>query len=174
VIATRPPRSIPPEQLLREGPGASLGNPLVRDVIWRALVTAGGASAAWLLAWPLPSRSTVALAALVGTQIGQTLVAGGGSRAVTVAGLGALAATGTIIQTPGLSHFFGCRPLSPIGWGIAGSVSAVATGASILVPRFFPAIDQWLESVVRRSHLADVVTEATTAAVIGKPAPAMA
>jgi len=174
VIAMRPPPSVPPEQLLREGPDASLGVPLVRDVVWRALVTAGGASAAWLLAWPLPSRSTVALATLVGTQIGQTVVAGGRSRAVAAASLGALAATGAIVQTPGLSHFFGCRPLGPVGWAIAGSVSAAATGASIFVPRLFPAIDPWLESFVRRYNLSDLATAATTAAMTGMPGPATA
>lgn len=152
-IAMRPPPSVPPEQLLREGPDASLGSPLLRDVAWRALVTAGGASAAWLLAWPLPSRSTVALAALVGTQMGQTLVAGGDSPAVTIASAAALAATGAIVQTPGLSHFFGCRPLSPIGFGIAATVSAAATGASLLIPRLLPEIDEWLESLVQNASL---------------------
>ncbi len=32
-----------------------------------------------------------------------------------------------IIQTPGLSHFFGCRPMGPWGWSIAISSSMLAT-----------------------------------------------
>jgi hypothetical protein len=32
-----------------------------------------------------------------------------------------------VIQTPGLSHFFGCRPLGPLGWGTAVVASIAAT-----------------------------------------------
>lgn len=172
VIATRPPVSIPPEQLLREGPEVSLGMPLARDVIWRAMVTGGGASAAWILARPLPSRSTVALIALIGTQLGQTIAAGGTSRSVMGASLGAFVATTAIVQTPGLSHFFGCQPVGPIGWGIAGSVSAAATGVSVLMPRLLPAIDPWLEDLVRRSEVLQRGADAVEAALRGRAVPA--
>ena len=37
------------------------------------------------------------------------------------------AALVTVIQTPGLSHFFGCRPLGPLGWGTAVVASIAAT-----------------------------------------------
>ncbi|NUT52266.1 MAG: hypothetical protein HOV94_33975, partial [Saccharothrix sp.] len=73
--------------------------------------------------------STVALAALVGTQLGQTLVTGGLDRSVLAASLGSAAALAAVIQTPGVSGFFGCTPLGPVGWGIA---LAGATGANAL------------------------------------------
>jgi hypothetical protein len=70
---------------------------------------------------------TVALAALVGSQLGQTLRSGGMTRPVVVTSLLSSAALVGIIQTPGVSHFFGCRPLGPIGWATAVSASVLAT-----------------------------------------------
>jgi cation-transporting ATPase I len=147
-IALRPPPAIMPESLLREGPDASLGIPLARDVVWRGLVTAAGSGAAWLTARVVARRAradTVALVALVGTQLGQTLAAGGRSPVVVGASLASFGALAIVVQTPGLSHFFGCRPLGPIGWTVAGGASALATGASIVVPRLVPARDPWVE-----------------------------
>jgi cation-transporting P-type ATPase I len=147
-IALRPPPAITPEALLREGPEASLGIPLARDVVWRGLVTAGGTGGAWLAARAVarrPRADTVALVALVGTQIGQTLAIGGRSPVVVGASLASFGALAAVVQTPGLSHFFGCRPLGPVGWTIAGGASVLATGASVLVPRLLPALDPWIE-----------------------------
>ena len=46
-----------------------------------------------------------------------------------------MAALGVIVQVPGLSHFFGSRPLLPHGWVIAlGCAGAFAAGA-VLVTR---------------------------------------
>jgi cation-transporting ATPase I len=152
-IALRPPPTITPEALLREGPEASLGIPLARDVIWRGLVTAAGTGAAWLTARAVarrPRADTVALVALVGAQLGQTLAAGGRSPVVVGASLASFGALATIVQTPGLSHFFGCRPLGPVGWTIAGGASALATGVSIVVPRLVPALDPWVEGLAER------------------------
>jgi hypothetical protein len=70
---------------------------------------------------------TVALAALVGSQLGQTLRSGGLSTPVVTTSLLSAAALVTVIQTPGLSHFFGCRPLGPFGWGTALVASIAAT-----------------------------------------------
>ena len=39
-----------------------------------------------------------------------------------------------VIQTPGVSQFFGCRPLGPVGWGTAVGASLTATGASLALP----------------------------------------
>jgi cation-transporting P-type ATPase I len=126
------------EDLLQEGPGRSLGTALTRDITKRAVTTTLGASAAWTFA-RLTGRhrraSTVALAALVGTQLAQTLAAGGRDPTVLAAGLGSAALLAAVIQLPGLSQFFGCTPLGPVGWGIAlGSAGAagllgVAAGA---------------------------------------------
>ena len=114
--------------LLREGPGTSLGSALTRDITKRAVTTTLGASAAWTAA-RFTGRgqraSTVALAALVGTQLAQTLSAGGRDQTVLAAGLGSAALLALVIQTPGLSQFFGCTPLGPVGWSIAlGSAGA--------------------------------------------------
>jgi magnesium-transporting ATPase (P-type) len=145
-IAVRPPAGISPEVLAAEGPEASLASALDRDILSRAVATAGGAAGAWLLARPFGSArraSTVALVALVGTQLAQTLVAGDASRLVTatcVASFGALAA---VVQTPGVSGFFGCRPLGPLGWAQGLGAAAVAAGAAQLLPpvlaRFTPS-----------------------------------
>ena len=41
---------------------------------------------------------------------------------------------GLIVQTPGLSQAFGCRPLGPVGWLTAVGASALATSASVYYP----------------------------------------
>jgi hypothetical protein len=133
-IALSHPSRQPVADLLREGPGRSLGTALTRDITTRAVTTTLGASAAWTLArftrlMPGGARraSTVALAALVGTQLAQTLVAGGRDPTVLAAALGSAAVLAAVIQTPGVSQFFGCTPLGPVGWSIALG-SAGATG----------------------------------------------
>ncbi|SFO95635.1 plasma-membrane calcium-translocating P-type ATPase [Amycolatopsis arida] len=131
-IALRRPDPAVSADLLREGPESSLGGALHRDIGVRAGFTTLGATTAWTLA-RFTGRgrraSTVALAALVGTQLGQTLLTGGWNRSVLAASLGSAVALGAVVQTPGVSQFFGCTPLGPIGWSIAfGS----ATGASLL------------------------------------------
>jgi hypothetical protein len=127
-IALSHPSTRSATDLLREGPGTSLGAALTRDMTTRAVTTTLGASAAWTIArftGTGPRASTVALAALVGTQLAQTLVAGGRDRTVLAAGLGSAALLAVVIQTPGLSQFFGCRPLGPVAWSIAlGSAGA--------------------------------------------------
>jgi cation-transporting P-type ATPase I len=138
-IALKSPRLARPEDLLREGPEASLGDALDRDMAWRAVVTAGAAGTAWMTAKLTGAgrarASTIALLTLTGAQLGQTLAAGGASKAVLATGLGSIAALGAIVQTPVVSHFFGCRPLGPVGLLQAGAISAAATGVSIVGPR---------------------------------------
>jgi cation-transporting ATPase I len=136
-IALRPPPGRTSEELLHEGPEASLGGALARQIALRAATTAAGATGAWLMARPTGSSrraGTVALVALVGTQLGQTAVVGGASPLVlasTAVSAGVLVA---IVQTPVVSQFFGCTPMGPVGWGIAlGNVTA-ATAASVALP----------------------------------------
>jgi len=74
---------------------------------------------------------TVALVGIVGAQLGQTLVAGRHDPLVIAASLGSAAALVAVIETPGLSQFFGCRPLGPLGWGIG---IAASLGATALAP----------------------------------------
>jgi cation-transporting ATPase I len=84
----------------------------------------------------LPSRArTVGLAALVGTQLGQTAVIGGRNPLVLGASAVSLFALGTIIQTPVVSQFFGCTPLDPLAWAIALGSAATATAAATATPR---------------------------------------
>jgi cation-transporting ATPase I len=42
-----------------------------------------------------------------------------------------------VIQTPGLSHFFGCRPLGPLGWGTAAMASLGATSLASAAARLW-------------------------------------
>ncbi|QTT77048.1 cation-translocating P-type ATPase [Streptomyces mobaraensis NBRC 13819 = DSM 40847] len=117
---------------------APLGRELARALAVRGTATALGAAAAWQCgrATGRAGRaSTMGLAALVLTQLGQTLTTDWRSPLVlTTAGLSALALVG-VVQTPGVSHFFGCCPLGPVAWGTVLGTSAAATFAAALAPR---------------------------------------
>jgi len=137
-IALRTPVGTTPESLLKSGPDQSLGPELVRQIALRAGTTTAGATVAWLLA-RLTGRgrraSTVALAALIGTQLGQTAVVGRDSPFVLASTAASAAVLVGMVETPGVSRFFGCTPLGPVGWGIAAGSAAAATGASVFLPR---------------------------------------
>ncbi|HVU00634.1 MAG TPA: HAD-IC family P-type ATPase [Polyangiaceae bacterium] len=129
-IALRPPEPRSFESLARETPDAALGAPLHREIATRAIVTSLGATTAWGIGRLIGSSArarTIGLVALVGTQLGQTLVAGGFSRPVVATSLASAAALSALVQTPFVSHFFGCRPLGPISWTAAIGASAAAT-----------------------------------------------
>ena len=108
--------------------------------MWRAIGIRGasttiGATLGWAMAsvTGTPRRAaTVGLIALVSTQLAQTLVDSHGPLVVatTVGSLGAL----VVVNTPGLSHVFGCTPADPFGWGQALLAAAVATLASAVAP----------------------------------------
>lgn len=144
-IAVRRPSSVTARDLLQEGPESSLGKALGREVAARAACTVTGATLGWLAgrATGRPARArTVALASLVGTQLGQTLSVGGTNPAILAAGVGSVAVLVTVVQTPGLSWFFGCTPLGPLGWGIAAGAATAATLAPAVAPpvlRLLPA-----------------------------------
>ncbi|MFC9508146.1 HAD-IC family P-type ATPase [Streptomyces sp. NPDC057002] len=131
-IAARPPADHA-ERLLAEGPEASLGKALTRHLRLRAGITAAAATVAWVVARPTGTRAhadTVALVALVASQLLQTLQDAGRDPVVAVAAVGSLVVLGVVVTVPGLSHFFGSRPLGPVGWTIALSSAA----GSVLVP----------------------------------------
>lgn len=142
IALRRPPEA--DEDLLSEGPETSLGTALQRDIGVRAGVTTLGATTAWTLA-RFTGRgrraSTVALASLVGTQLGQTLVTGGTDRSTLAASLGSAAVLALVIQTPGVSRFFGCTPLGPVGWTIALGSATSATVLGTLFDRYTAAED---------------------------------
>ena len=137
-IAVQPPARRSFSDLLREGPEASLGPALNSAIAWRAVCTGGAATAAWTVGrvtGPPARARTVGLAALVGAQLGQTLVSGRPSPATVAAVAGSGAVLFAVVQTPGVSHLFGCVPLDPLGWGTAAVAAATATGASVVLPR---------------------------------------
>jgi magnesium-transporting ATPase (P-type) len=136
-ITLRAPRPEATATLLAEGPEASLGAALTRDITTRAITTAIVTSAAWLTA-RLTGRATrartVALAALVGAQLGQTVAIGGPNPPVLASSVGSAAVLIGTVQTPGVSHLFGCTPLGPVGWTIAGAATTAATAVTVLLP----------------------------------------
>jgi cation-transporting ATPase I len=138
VLASRPPTGSTPEELLAAGPDASLGPALTRDIRVRAITTGGATGAAWLLArfTGTPARaSTVALVSMVSAQLGQTVVAGRFDPRVGAACLASLALLAAAVQTPGVSHLLGSRPLGPAGWSIAMGAAAASTGTAWLIER---------------------------------------
>ncbi|MEV6425785.1 cation-transporting P-type ATPase [Streptomyces sp. NPDC051662] len=129
-IAVRRPSEDTGEQLLQEGPQQSLGTALSQEMALRGITTSLGAGLAWGTARLTGTRrraSTVGLASVVGTQLAQTLNSGGVDRNVLTAALGSAAVLVGIIQTPGISQFFGCTPLGPIAWGITLASITTAT-----------------------------------------------
>jgi cation-transporting ATPase I len=139
-IAVRPPRNHSYDDLAAEGPDRSLGASLNRAIALRAVTTAAGAGAAWGIASLTggPKRAgTVSLVSLVGTQLGQTLTSGGMHPSVLLASVGSAAALVAIVQTPGVSQFFGCTPLDPLAWATAAGAAATATGLAAVLPPAF-------------------------------------
>jgi magnesium-transporting ATPase (P-type) len=135
-IALRPPSLDTLSALRKEGPEASLGQPLNRDIALRALVTSLGAGSAWVVGrfGGRERANTVGLLALVGSQLGQTLLSGKLSRPVVVTSVASAATLALIVQTPGVSQLFGCKPLGPFGWATAIGASAGATALASYFP----------------------------------------
>ncbi|HEX5190141.1 MAG TPA: HAD-IC family P-type ATPase [Streptosporangiaceae bacterium] len=144
VLAMRQPQSATPEALLREGPDVSLGSALNRDIMVRGGLTAAAGLAAWAggrMTGVMPRRaSTTALVGVVGAQLGQTLVAGWRSPMVVAASAGSAVVLAGVIQTPGLSQFFGCTPLGPVGWASGVGPAVAASVGAPLVGRLLPPL----------------------------------
>jgi cation-transporting ATPase I len=157
-IAVQAPARRSFTELLREGPDASLGSALDQAIVFRAVCTGTAATGAWLVgrATGTPARArTVGLAALVGTQLGQTLAAGRPSRTTLASVLGSGALLVVVVQTPGLSQVFGCTPLDPLGWGTAAVASAAGTGAALILPRLWARWNGASDGAQGRADLAD-------------------
>jgi cation-transporting ATPase I len=125
-------------------PTPSLDAPLMRQIVTRGAVTAAGATAAWAIGRWTPGTerrtATMGLTALVTTQLAQTLLTRRHSPLVVATALGSSAVLVAIVQTPGVSHFFGCTPLGPVAWtGVAGATAA-ATGLSVLAPNWLAKV----------------------------------
>ncbi|NEE13251.1 cation-translocating P-type ATPase, partial [Streptomyces sp. SID7499] len=112
-----------------------LGAPLLRSIRRRGITTCFGAVAAYLIGRLTPGTerrsTTMALCGVVGAQLVQTLSGRRHSTLVWVTALGSAAVLAALVQTPGVSHFFGCTPLGPVAW--AGVALAIALSA--LAPR---------------------------------------
>jgi cation-transporting P-type ATPase I len=130
------------DEVLAAGPVTLSGTDLARTLAIRGGATAASASGAWY-AGRLTGRrrkaDTMGLAALVTTQLGQTLLMGWRSPLVLVTCVASAAALMGIVETPFISQFFGCTPLGPIAWGIVSASSAAGTAAAAAIPRLFPA-----------------------------------
>ncbi len=119
----------------------SLGAPLLRDIAIRGATTGAGALAGWQIGRVTGTRrraSTIALAALVGTQLGQTLLVGGRNPLVLATGLGSAVVLAGIIQTPVISQFFGCTPLDPLAWLTVVTCATGATALAAVAPHLLP------------------------------------
>ncbi|MEZ0070510.1 cation-transporting ATPase I [Streptacidiphilus sp. MAP12-20] len=140
----------PAERGGREGAAPVTGEPaqgFAGAEMVRALAVRGAATAlAALLAWQLGRltrlvpggkrrASTMGLAALVGAQLGQTLLTRWHSPLVLATCAVSAGALFAVVETPGVSQFFGCTPLGPGAWLIVvGSAGAATIGAG-LAPR---------------------------------------
>ncbi|WP_063756158.1 cation-translocating P-type ATPase [Streptomyces sp. NRRL B-24720] len=118
---------------------ASLGAPLLREIRRRGIVTALGAFAAWLIGTLTPGSarrtSTMALCGVVGAQLTQTAAGRLHSPLVMLTVLGSAAALVALVQTPGVSQFFGCTPLGPLAWaGVASAIAVAALGSRVSQP----------------------------------------
>ncbi|MCW2701712.1 MAG: ctpI [Blastococcus sp.] len=132
--------------VLLAGPQRGFTDAVRRMVVVRGAATTVGATGAWAtgrLTGPRGRASTMGLAALITTQLGQTAWFGRRSPLVLATAAGSLAVLFGIVQTPGVSRFFGCTPLDPLSWltvlawAAAGTVTAeVGPG---LIERFRPA-----------------------------------
>jgi cation-transporting ATPase I len=128
-----------------DGPDAlgslgGLGEGLTRDITRRGVTTGVGATTAWLIGRFTPGTarrtSTMALCGLVGTQLAQTLHGRLRSPLVVGTAVGSALALAAIVQTPGVSQFFGCTPLGPLAWtGVGAGVAAGALTSSLPVWR---------------------------------------
>ncbi|MFJ9770543.1 HAD-IC family P-type ATPase [Kitasatospora sp. NPDC101157] len=138
-VAVTPRDDSPDGEAAQRVGTAALDAPLARQIRHRGLVTALGAATAWLIGTATPGSvrrtSTMALCGVVGAQLAQTLTGRARSPLVLATVLGSAAALAVIVQTPGVSRFFGCTPLGPVAWtGVAASI-AVAVAAPPLLPQ---------------------------------------
>ncbi|MGC0333592.1 cation-transporting ATPase I [Streptomyces sp. SAI-170] len=126
-----------------------LGAPLIRQIRHRALTTCLGATAAWLFGRFTPGTrrrsTTMALCALVGTQLAQTLADRRGSPLVRATAIGSAAALFLLVETPGASQFFGCTPLGPFAW--AGVAAAIAL--AVMGQRALPGLERTVSRLAR-------------------------
>jgi cation-transporting ATPase I len=140
-VAVTPTRQ--EEESADEGPGeplatSVLGAPLIRQIRHRALTTCLGATVAWLFGRFTPGTArrstTMALCAVVGTQLAQTLADRRDSALVQITSLGSAVALVALVETPGVSQLFGCTPLGPVAWAGVGLAITLALAGQRALP----------------------------------------
>ena len=118
--------------------GQVLGRPLAEAVAIRGAGTALGATLAWL-AGRFTGRArragTMGLAALVTTQLAQTMLTGRHSMLVVGTSLASFAALVAFVQLPVISQLMGGTPLGPMAWAIVLAAAAAGTAASVVTSR---------------------------------------
>lgn len=169
VIAVRPVPGLDPARLLVEGPDRSIGPLLNQRITVNGIATglagAGGYLAARLTG-TLGRARTVTLLSIVGAQLGETAVLRPTDPVVVGASAVSAAALLGIVETPGPSRLFGCRPVGPGGLLIAGTAAAAGTVATLLIP---PTAVEYLRRLVggRRAEARDSAVPAVGPNVTG-------
>ncbi|MGF6885211.1 cation-transporting ATPase I [Nocardia sp. GAS34] len=122
-------------------PAPSLERPLIQAIARRGAATAAAATAAWAIGqWTPGTRrrsATMGLTALVGAQLAQTLVLRQENLLVMATAVGSAAVLVAIVETPGVSHFFGCTPLGPLAWGGVLAAVTATTAVVVFAPSWF-------------------------------------
>ncbi|WP_067913994.1 cation-translocating P-type ATPase [Actinomadura rubrobrunea] len=134
-VALAPPPDGGGARPSRRGP---FGDPLHEAIAARGVVTAIGAIVAWQIGRLTGRRrraGTMGLAALVVTQLAQTLQMGRHSPAVLATCAASVLLLAVVIETPGLSHFFGSVPLGPAAWTVVLGSAGAAAALSVFGPR---------------------------------------
>ncbi|MEU0212013.1 cation-translocating P-type ATPase [Streptomyces canus] len=126
-----------------------LGAALTRQIRDRAITTCLGATVAWLIGRFTPGTArrstTMALCAVVGTQLAQTLADRRESPLVRFTSLGSAVALFAVVEIPGVSQLFGCTPLGPLAWaGVAAAIVLALAGQ-----RFVPAVERTVRDRLR-------------------------
>ncbi|TDE29082.1 HAD family hydrolase [Actinomadura sp. 6K520] len=131
---------------LGEAPSRGFIGQDMRRVLWvRGTATTAAALVSWqtgrltrLVPGGRRRASTMALASLVGAQLGQTLIARWRSPLVIATCAVSAAALFAVVELPVLSHFFGCTPLGPGAWTIVVASAVAATLGAAIAPRLLP------------------------------------
>jgi cation-transporting P-type ATPase I len=127
----------PLQEVLLAGPQRGFTASVRRLVVIRGIATTAGATGAWAtgrLTGPRGRAGTMGLAALITTQLGQTAWTGRRSPLVLATTVGSLVVLVAVVQTPGVSRFFGCTPLDPLAWAVVLGSAAVGTAGAEVVP----------------------------------------
>ena len=125
---------------LSTGPvGQVLGEPLARAIAVRGGATALGATLAWAggrLTGRRRRAATMGLAAVISTQLAQTLLSNASSPVVILTTAASGGVLMLVVSTPGVSQFFGSTPLGPVAWMIVAMSTATAIAASAAASHF--------------------------------------